>query len=45
MKKLWLLILILIIGAAGFVYFSPMFEKIPPSIEVESNGYTNLKNH
>ena len=43
MKKLWLLILILIIGAAGFVYFSPMFEKTPPTINIESNGYTNLK--
>jgi murein DD-endopeptidase MepM/ murein hydrolase activator NlpD len=43
MKKLWLLILVLIIGAAGFVYFSPMFEKVPPSIEIQSNGFTNLK--
>jgi len=44
MKRLWVLILILILGAGGFVYFSPMFEKTPPTIEVESNGYTNLKN-
>ena len=44
MKKIWLLILILIIGAAGFVFFSPMFEKTPPTIEIESDGYTNLKN-
>jgi hypothetical protein len=43
MKKLWILILILILGAVGFVYFSPMFEKIPPKIEVNSNGFTNLK--
>ncbi|GAB6074174.1 M23 family metallopeptidase [Nautilia lithotrophica] len=43
MKKLWVLILLLIIGGAGFVYFSPMFEKKPPVIDVESNGFTNLK--
>ncbi|ACM93731.1 peptidase M23B [Nautilia profundicola AmH] len=43
MKKLWILILLLIAGAAGFVYFSPMFEKTPPSIQIESNGFTNLK--
>jgi len=44
MKRLWVLILILILGAGGFVYFSPMFEKTPPTIEIESDGYTNLKN-
>jgi murein DD-endopeptidase MepM/ murein hydrolase activator NlpD len=43
MKKLWLFIFLLLIGGVGFVYFSPMFEKIPPSIEIESNGFTNLK--
>ncbi len=43
MKKLWFLILLLIIAAVGFVYFSPMFERIPPTIKVETNGYTNLK--
>ena len=43
MKKLWILILILIAGAIGFVYFSPSFEKVPPKIEVLTNGYTNLK--
>ena len=43
MKKLWILILLLIAGGAGFVYFSPMFEKVPPTIKIESNGYTNLK--
>jgi len=42
MKKLWA-ILILIIGAIGFIYFSPMFERTPPTIEVDSNGFTNLK--
>jgi len=44
MKKLWLFIFLLIIGAGGFVYFSPMFEKTPPKIEVLSNGFTNLRN-
>ena len=44
MKKLWILILILIIGAIGFVYFSPSFEKVPPVIKIISNGYTNLRN-
>ncbi len=44
MKKLWFLILLILIGAGGFVYFSPMFEKIPPTINIETNGYTNLKN-
>ena len=43
MKKLWILIFLLIIGGAGFVYFSPMFEKKPPKIEVITNGYTNLQ--
>jgi len=43
MKKLWLLILVLIIGGTGFVYFSPMFEKVPPTIEIKTNGFTNLK--
>ncbi|WP_457563247.1 M23 family metallopeptidase [Caminibacter pacificus] len=44
MKKLWILILLLIIGAGGFVYFSPMFEKNPPKITIKTDGYTNLKN-
>jgi len=43
MKKLWILILIVIGGGIGFLYFSPMFEKIPPVIQVQSNGFTNLK--
>jgi murein DD-endopeptidase MepM/ murein hydrolase activator NlpD len=43
MKKLWLLILLLVIGGVGFVYFSPMFEKVPPTIEIQTNGFTNLK--
>ncbi len=43
MKKLLILILILIAGGAGFVYFSPMFEKTSPVIEIKTNGFTNLK--
>jgi len=42
MKKLWA-VLILILGGIGFIYFSPMFERIPPKIEIDSNGFTNLK--
>ena len=44
MKKLWILLLLIIAGGAGFVYFSPMFEKNPPKIEVKTTGYTNMKN-
>jgi murein DD-endopeptidase MepM/ murein hydrolase activator NlpD len=44
MKKLWIFILLLIIGAAGFVYFSPMFERNAPVITIQNDGYTNLKN-
>jgi len=43
MKKVWILILLIIIGGIGFIYFSPMFEKNPPIIKVISSGYTNLK--
>jgi len=43
MKKIWILLLVLIIGGAGFVYFSPVFEKNPPDIQIENNGFTNLK--
>ena len=44
MKKIWALIVILLIaGAAGFVYFSPMFERIPPKIKIITNGFTNLQ--
>lgn len=43
MKKIWILILLIIVGGSGFIYFSPMFEKNPPVIKVISSGYTNLK--
>ena len=43
MKKLWIIVLILTAGIVGFIYFSPMFEKEPPKIEVITNGYTNLQ--
>ena len=44
MKKIWILILAVIISVIGFVYFSPMFEKNPPVIKLYTNGFTNLKN-
>ena len=44
MKKIWILILLLIIGGVGFIYFSPIFEKEPPKISIKTTGYTNLKN-
>ncbi len=44
MKKLWILIIVLIAAGAGFVWFSPMFERVPPKIMIKTNGYTNLKN-
>ena len=43
MKKIWILLIILILGGLGFIYFSPTFEKEPPKIEILTNGYTNLK--
>jgi len=43
MKKLWIFFIVLILGGAGFVYFSPMFEKNPPKINIHTNGFTNLK--
>ncbi len=43
MKKSWIIILILFLGAIGFIYFSPMFERVPPKIEIVTNGYTNLQ--
>jgi len=44
MKKIWVLILLIIMGGSWFVYFSPIFEKNKPIIRVISSGYTNLKN-
>ena len=43
MKKIWILILLIIVGSSGFIYFSPIFEKNPPIIKIINNGYTNLK--
>lgn len=42
MKKL-LLFLIIVGGAVGFIFYSPMFERVPPTIHINSNGYTNLE--
>jgi len=44
MKKIWILILFLIVGAIGFIYFSPSFEREAPTIKIYTNGFTNLKN-
>lgn len=38
-----ILILILVVGGGVFVYFSSMFERVAPEINVENNGYWNLK--
>ena len=44
MKKfIFLVILLAIVGVPAFVYFSPIFEKNPPKIEIKTNGFTNLK--
>jgi len=43
MKKLWIFFIFLILGGLGFVYFSPMFEKNPPKINIYTNGFTNFK--
>ena len=43
MKKISILILLIIIAGIGFVYFSPMFEKNPPTIKINSKDYINFK--
>ncbi len=43
MKKLWILLLVVILGAIGYVYFSPSFERIKPTIKIYTNGYTNFQ--
>ena len=40
---LGLLVLAILVGGALFVYFSPMFERVAPQIELQNNGYWNLK--
>jgi len=44
MKKFWILLLIVILGGIGYVYFSPSFERVKPTIKIYTNGYTNLRN-
>ncbi len=45
MKKFFLIIIaLLIVAGAGYIYFSPTFERIPPKIEVITNSFWNLKN-
>ncbi len=36
-------ILLLVVAAGVFIYFSPKFEKNNPTVELETNGYWNLK--
>jgi murein DD-endopeptidase MepM/ murein hydrolase activator NlpD len=45
MKKFLLIIIcIIVLGLAGFISFSPMFERVPPVVKVYSNNsYWNLK--
>ena len=43
MRKIWILMLLVLIGSSGFVYFSPIFEKNPPTIKVSSKDYVNLE--
>ena len=38
-----LFILVAIVAGALFVYFSPVFERNAPQIEMQTNGYWNLK--
>lgn len=42
-KFISIFIFLLIGGASGFVYLSPQFEKTAPEIEINSNGFWNLK--
>jgi len=41
---LTLLIIVALIGAGVFAYFSPQFEKVPPKIEMDKNIYASSKN-
>jgi murein DD-endopeptidase MepM/ murein hydrolase activator NlpD len=43
MKFFITLILVAILGGAGFVYLSPQFEQKVPNIEFKTNGFWNLK--
>ena len=43
MKKLWILLLVVILGIIGYVYFSPSFERVKPTIKIYTNGYTNFQ--
>lgn len=43
MKKVFLIILILIIAGVGYIFFAPSFERIPPTVVVNGNSFWNLK--
>lgn len=38
-----ILILVSVFGGAGFIFLSPQFEQKPPQIELNTNGFWNLK--
>jgi murein DD-endopeptidase MepM/ murein hydrolase activator NlpD len=40
---LGLFVVLVVVAAALFVYFSPTFERVAPEIQLENNGYWNLK--
>ena len=42
-KFLFLFFILIVAIGVGFVYFSPLFEKIAPKITFNNNGYWNLK--
>ncbi len=42
MKTIRYFIIFIILGAIGFIYFSPSFSRIPPKIIEQSNKFTNL---
>ncbi len=42
-KYLAIIIVLILVGAGVYVYFSPLFEKNPPKISFENQEYWNLK--
>jgi len=43
MKKAWIFIVVLLFIGVGYIWFSPMFEKNPPKINIYTNGFINFK--
>jgi len=42
-KVIFFILFVVVLSGAGFVYFSPMFEKNRPNIKFDNNIYWNLK--